>query len=94
LVVHHRDRRNEVKLLVTLCAGCHMRLHHSYGFRHWLSGTLLGLWRELHQCDPVQLQLSLENVAKGNTSATLTKARIPVSSKSGMVMGAIDNSTS
>jgi hypothetical protein len=48
----------------------------------------------LHQCDPVQLQLSLKNVAKRNTSATLTKARIPVSSKSGMVMGAIDNSTS
>lgn len=94
LVVHHRDRRNEAKLLVTLCAGCHMRLHHSYGFRHWLSGTLLKLWRELHQCDPVQLQLSLKNVAKRNTSATLTVARIPVSSKSGMVMGAIDNSTS
>jgi len=64
LVVHHRARRNEARLLVTLCAGCHMRLHHSYGFRHWLSGTLLRLWRELHQRDPVQLQLSLKTASK------------------------------
>jgi hypothetical protein len=45
-----------------------MRLHHSYGFRHWLSGTLLRLWRELHQCDPVQLQLPLKSAAKKNIS--------------------------
>jgi hypothetical protein len=28
LVVHHRARRNEAKVLVTLRAGCHIRLHH------------------------------------------------------------------
>jgi hypothetical protein len=66
LVVHHRDWRNEPKLLVTLCAGCHMRLHHSYGVRHWLSGTLLRLWRELHQRDPVQLQFAFRNAATRN----------------------------
>jgi hypothetical protein len=48
LVVHHRDRRNEEELLLTLCIGCHMRVHHSYGLRHWLPAMLLGLWRELH----------------------------------------------
>jgi hypothetical protein len=44
-------------------AGRHMRLHHSYGFRHWLSGTLLRLWREWHQRDPVQLQLAFKSTA-------------------------------
>jgi hypothetical protein len=41
LVVHHRDRRNEEELLLTLCIGCHMRVHHSYGMRNWLPKMLL-----------------------------------------------------
>jgi hypothetical protein len=92
LVVHHRDRRNEAKLLVTLCAGCHMRLHHSYGVRHWLSGTLLRLWRELHQCKPVQLQLPLKTTATKNTSAASLEKAVCCPSKSKIVMGAANNS--
>jgi hypothetical protein len=64
LLVHHRDNRNEEELLLTLCIGCHMRVHHSYGFRHWLPARLLRLWREWHEGEPVQLQLSFETVAE------------------------------
>jgi hypothetical protein len=46
LLVHHRDKQNEEELLLTLCIGCHIRVHHSYGFRRWLPATLLRLWRE------------------------------------------------
>jgi hypothetical protein len=57
----------------------------------------LRLWRELHQCDPVQLQLSLKNTAKKNNSAAFReKARVTrmpvVSSKSGIAMGDAKNS--
>jgi hypothetical protein len=64
LVVHHRDRSNAPALLVTLCIRCHTRIHCGSGLRHWLAGTLLRLWRELHRRDPVQLQLVLSNAAK------------------------------
>ena len=60
LVVHHRDGRNREDLLITLCARCHMRTHRSSGVRHWLSRTLLGLWRELHPHEPAQLQLAFK----------------------------------
>ena len=64
LLVHHRDSRNEEELLLTLCIGCHMRVHHSYGFRHWLPAMLLTLWREWHEGEPIQYQLPLEWVAE------------------------------
>ena len=87
LVVHHRDGRNEARLLVTLCAGCHMRLHHSYGFRHWLSGLLLRLWRELHHRDLVQLQLSLKKTSKVKTSTAFNLVRKPaVSPKNALLI--------
>jgi hypothetical protein len=75
LLVHHRDKHNDEELLLTLCIGCHMRVHHSYGFRHWLPATLLRLWREWHTGEPVQLQLSLESVAE-NVATPVKKARI------------------
>jgi hypothetical protein len=59
LVVHHRAGRNVKPLLVTLCIRCHVRLHHSLGFRRWVPEALLGLWRELHPGPPLQLQLPL-----------------------------------
>ena len=69
LLVHHRDRSNEPNLLVTLCIRCHVRIHCSLGVRYWLSGLLLKLWRELHQEEPMQLQLALRSVAKRERSA-------------------------
>ncbi len=68
LLVHHRDQSNEPNLLVTLCIRCHVRIHRSLGVRYWLSGLLLKLWRELHQHDPMQLQLTLRFVAKKDRS--------------------------
>jgi hypothetical protein len=64
LVVHHRDRRNRADLLVTLCIRCHIRIHHSSGWRYWFSEMLVRLWRELHPNDPVQLQLTFRNAEK------------------------------
>lgn len=68
LLVHHRDQSNEPDLLVTLCIRCHVRVHRSLGVRYWLSDLLLKLWRELHQHEPMQLQLALRFVAKGERS--------------------------
>jgi hypothetical protein len=59
LLIHHRDRHNEPKVLVTLCSRCHVRIHRSLGVRHWLSGLLLKLWREPHRHEPMQLRLAL-----------------------------------
>jgi hypothetical protein len=78
LVVHHRDQRNRANLLVTLCIGCHMRIHYSSGLRYWFSEMLESLWRELHPNDPVQLQLTFrkarnrENSKGCGEGATLT----------------------
>ena len=68
LLVHHRDRSNEPILPVTLCIRCHVRIHRSLGVRYWLSGLLLKLWRELHQQEPMQLQLALRSVAEKDRS--------------------------
>jgi hypothetical protein len=68
LVVHHRDRRNRANLLVTLCIGCHMRIHHSSGLRYWFSEMLGNLWRELHPNDPVQLQLTFRKARNQENS--------------------------
>jgi hypothetical protein len=77
LLVHHRDSRNEEELLLTLCIGCHMRVHHSYGFRHWLPAMLLRLWREWHEGEPTQYQLPLEWAAE-NVEASSVKKRTRV----------------
>jgi hypothetical protein len=73
LLVHHRDRSNEPNFLVTVCIRCHIRIHRSLGVRYWLSGMLLKLWRELHQHDPMQLQLALRFVAKKDGSEHLSE---------------------
>jgi hypothetical protein len=68
LVVHHRDRHNRANSLVTLCIRCHIRIHHSSGWRYWFSKMLVRLWRELHPNEPVQLQLSFRKAAKKEDS--------------------------
>jgi hypothetical protein len=78
LLVHHRDSRNEEELLLTLCIGCHMRVHHSFGFRHWLPAMLLRLWREWHEGEPIQYQLPLEWAAENvEASAVKKRTRVP-----------------
>jgi hypothetical protein len=64
LLVHHRDRNNQTKSLIALCIRCHVRIHRSVGLRHWLTGRLLTLWRELHPRDPEHLRLVFNNSSK------------------------------
>jgi hypothetical protein len=71
LVVHHRDRHNRANVLVTLCIRCHIRIHHSSGWRYWFSEMLVRLWRELHPKTPMQLQLTLRNIEKEEKSKGL-----------------------
>jgi hypothetical protein len=87
LLVHHRDERNEEELLLTLCIGCHMRVHHSSGFRRWLPATLLRLWREWHKGEPVQL-LPLEwAVEDVEASSVKRMKRIQVSASPSWMKG-------
>ncbi len=79
LVVHHRDRRNRANLLVTLCIRCHIRIHHSSGWRYWFSEMLVRLWRELHPNAPMQLQLTFRNAEKKeNSKGFLEEASLKV----------------
>jgi hypothetical protein len=62
-------------LLVTLCVRCHIRIHHSSGWKYWFSEMLMGLWRELHPNVPMQFQLTFENnEKKGNSKCYLEEA--------------------
>ena len=57
LVVHHRSGDNQKRRLITLCIGCHTRVHRHRALWSWVPEVLLRLWRERHPGQPVQLQL-------------------------------------
>jgi len=58
LHVHHRQPGvNDRDLLITLCPGCHARLHRLAALRVWIPEALVELWIEQHPGVPVQLQL-------------------------------------
>jgi hypothetical protein len=59
LNVHHR-RRGDHTQLVTLCAGCHARVHRTRVLRRWVPEILVALWREWHPDAVEQLQLPVE----------------------------------
>jgi len=46
--------------LVTLCAGCHARVHRTRILSRWLPEVLVVLWREWHPDAAEQLQLPME----------------------------------
>ena len=49
LVVHHRrPGRSVLSLMLTLCPGCHARVHRTQTLRAIVSPLLRMLWRELH----------------------------------------------
>jgi hypothetical protein len=60
LLVHHRSGVNRRRRLITLCIGCHTRVHRFRELRSWVPELLLKLWRERHPREPVQLQLPFE----------------------------------
>ena len=59
LNVHHRHPGDHTRL-VTLCAGCHARVHRTGILRHWLPEILVDLWREWHPGTVEQLRLPVE----------------------------------
>jgi hypothetical protein len=59
LNVHHR-RPGDHTQLVTLCAGCHARVHRTRILRHCLPEILVDLWREWHPDAIEQLRLPIE----------------------------------
>ena len=57
LAVHHRRPGvHDPRLLITLCAACHARVHRLRAMRHWLEPTLVPFWQEQHPRMPLQLQ--------------------------------------
>jgi len=57
LVVHHRSDDTQKRRLITLCIGCHTRVHRYRALWSWVPEVLHKLWRERHPGEPVQLQL-------------------------------------
>jgi hypothetical protein len=61
LHVHHRRPGiHDPAWLITLCAGCHARVHRLGAIRWWLPERLVELWIEQHPGTAVQLQFSVE----------------------------------
>jgi hypothetical protein len=59
LNVHHRQPGDHTQL-VTLCAGCHARVHRTRILGRWLPEILVVLWREWHPDAVEQLRLPVE----------------------------------
>lgn len=60
LHVHHRRPGfHDPDWLITLCGGCHARIHHLAAIRRWIPEPVVELWTEQHPGIPVQLQFSL-----------------------------------
>ena len=61
LNVHHRRPGvHAEEWLITLCAGCHTRVHRLRAVRYWLPEPILMLWEEQHPNVPRQLQFPLD----------------------------------
>ncbi len=59
-IVHHRrPGQNRTRVLITLCAACHARVHRLATLRVWLPPFLVALWEEQHVGAPRQLQFDL-----------------------------------
>ena len=69
IVIHHRKLGvNATDCLITLCSGCHARIHRSYVLRCWVSAITLELWREIHKTSPMQLQFVFVLEAQQNST--------------------------
>jgi hypothetical protein len=66
LVVHHRNGDNQKRRLITLCIGCHTRVHRWGALRRCVPQVLLRLWRERHPGQPLQLQLPFDVKHRAN----------------------------
>ena len=62
-VHHRRPGVSKRRLMISLCPGCHARIHRTKVLRREMSETLKGLWRELNPHAPEQLRLELRGAA-------------------------------
>lgn len=61
IVVHHRvPGRSVLKLMITLCPGCHARVHRTLAVLSEMPPLLLQLWREQHPDAHEQKMLNFE----------------------------------
>ena len=68
IVVHHRVcQRSVLNLMISLCPGCHARVHRTKAVMSAMSPLLLQLWREQHPNGHEQIML---NFAPKNSPAT------------------------
>ncbi len=64
LQVHHRrPGLHDPDWLITLCAGCHARVHRLEALRCWLPEQEIRFWEEWHPAAPRQWQFELEEPA-------------------------------
>jgi hypothetical protein len=85
LVVHHRNEHNEKRGLITLCIGCHTRVHCYRALRRWVPEVLLKLWTERHPRQPLQLQLHFAAATRA-ADDEITHPRVGKGALAGMFM--------
>src|SRR3978361_979500 len=58
IIVHHRiPGKSILKLMISLCPGCHSKVHRTRAVLSAMPALLLGLWREQHPKGHEQRQL-------------------------------------
>ena len=63
IIVHHRvPGRSELKLMISLCPGCHARVHRTRAVLAAMPPLLLELWREQHPKGHEQTALDFKRV--------------------------------
>ena len=62
IVVHHRvPGRSVLRLMLSLCPGCHAKVHRTQAVLSAMPPLLLQLWREQHPNGHEQVQLDFNN---------------------------------
>ena len=91
LVVHHRSGDNQKCQLITLCIGCHTRVHRYRALRIWVPEVLLKLWRERHPREPIQLQLPFGVEQRVKRLAAFQREKLEPNGRevSGRLMGTV-----
>lgn len=61
IIVHHRmPGRSILRLMISLCPGCHAKVHRTIAVRKRMPPLLLQLWREQHPRGHEQRQLEFQ----------------------------------
>ena len=72
IIVHHRvPGRSVLRLMISLCPGCHAKVHRTLAVRKRMSPLLLQLWREQHPNGHEQCMLNFRSQLAPACSAPL-----------------------